>query len=196
MRIFITGATGFIGKQLCKKFREDGHDLVCLNHEKTDINDKDIDLQGAEVVFHLAGLLGKWGVPEADYWKVNYEGTKNILEASKKAGIRNFIYLSTGGVSGPLLNNELADETYPYKPSNIYEKTKVEAEKEVLKYSNDFVVTSLRPEFVYGPEDKHVLGLFQAVKNRFPLFAGGKSKLHPTYIDDVIFCCLASWTLN
>ncbi|GAH14262.1 unnamed protein product, partial [marine sediment metagenome] len=99
-----------------------------------------------------------------------------------------FVHCSSAGVLGAI-KNPPADESYPYNPSNIYEKTKAEAEKLVLKYHHEqgLPVIIIRPEFVYGPGDMHVLGLFKAIqKKRFFIIGDGNSTLHPTYIDDLI----------
>lgn len=214
--ILITGSTGFIGKHLIKallehKMRANINVLVRktsdISYLKSlgemrflygDLKDKASlkrSLKGTNIVFHLAGILGKYGVPEADYYAINTEGTRNLLEACAENGqIRQFIYLSSAGVLGP--NVENADEAYPFNPSNIYEITKAEAEKIASYYYNKMKVpvTVLRPEFLYGPGDMHLLGLFKAIKKRmFFLIDGGQSFLHPTYIEDIIqallTCC-------
>ncbi|MBU0732334.1 NAD(P)-dependent oxidoreductase [Patescibacteria group bacterium] len=188
MKIFVTGATGFIGGHLVPSLKDQGHEVVEIDRQRYDITDKDIDLQGAEAVYHLAGLLGKYGLPEEDYRNVNVEGTKNIFNLAKEQGVNKFFYLSSAGVQGPLPNGVVADERYQYNPSNIYEETKAEAERHVLNADSDMKVTAIRPEFIYGPGDMHVLGLFKQIqKGYFPLFGGGRSVLHPTYIDDLIF---------
>ncbi len=140
-----------------------------------------------EVVYHMAGKLGQAGVAEDVYENLHYQGTKNVLEAALPAGaIKRFIHCSSAGVQGPI-DNPPADERMPYAPSNIYERTKTKAEKLVLQYYKEYnlPVIILRPEFVYGPGDLHVLGLFAAIKKgMFVIFGKGSSLLHPTYIDD------------
>lgn len=177
MRITVTGGTGFIGSHLVRSLKEGGHEVNCLERGKNDIADADMDLRGADAVFHLAGLLGKHGIQEEEYWRVNFEGTKNILGLARKAGVKKFVHVSTGGAADP---------------RTIYEKSKAKAEEEVLKNKEEINVTVVRPEFVYGPGDKHVLGLFKAARKPFPLFNGGRSRLHPTYIDDVVAILLDS----
>ena len=203
MRIFVTGGTGFIGSHLIDSLIEKNHEVVALlrkssnvqylqGHEVElvygDITEKNsIKLNNIDVVFHLAGILGGWNIPEKKYWDVNLDGTRNMLDACLNKNIKQFVYLSTAGVLGPNVKN--ADESFPYNPSNIYEKTKAEAEKLVLEYNkkHGLPVTVLRPEFVYGPRDMHVLGLFRAIKKRrFFLIDGGKSFLHLTYISDLV----------
>ena len=103
--------------------------------------------------------------------------------------IKQFIHISSAGVLGPLTDGVVADESFPYNPSNVYEKTKCEAEKEILNFCEKQKIpfTIIRPEFVYGPGDTHVLGLFKAIRDkRFVILGDGRSFLHPTYIDDLI----------
>jgi dihydroflavonol-4-reductase len=146
-------------------------------------------VKGVDLVFACFGLLGKWGVPDCSYWQTNVEGVRNVLGAIPKAGIGQFIHLSSAGVLGPLADGVVADESFPFAPSNIYERTKSEAEKELcrLAVERGIPFTIIRPEFVYGPGDLHVLGLFRAItRRRFVLIGSGGSLLHPTYIDDLI----------
>jgi len=212
--ILITGATGFVGSHLVKALLEYSpkikinvlirktSDIACLkrlgniHYLQGDLEDKlslQRSVEGVNIVFHLAGMLGKHGVKKTRYCAVNTEGTRNLLEAClEERRIRQFIYLSSAGVLGPNVKN--ADETYPLNPSNIYERTKAEAEKIVFDYYHKMKVpvTVLRPEFLYGSGDWHVLGLFKAIKNRrFFLIDGGQSLLHPTYIEDIVQALLA-----
>lgn len=207
MNILVTGGTGFIGRNLINSLTEGPHKIKLLSRNKEaaelwaqpnvevlfgDVTEPE-SLQGlflgVEVVYHLAGKLGEAGVAEEVYRKLHYQGTKNVLEAALSAGfVKRFIHCSSAGVQGPILTPP-ADESLPYAPSNIYEETKAEAEKLVLEYhkQHGLPVIILRPEFVYGPGDLHVLGLFQAIKRgMFVIFGQGRSLLHPTYIDDTV----------
>jgi dihydroflavonol-4-reductase len=145
-------------------------------------------LEGIDIIYHLAGILGQSGIPDKAFWEINVQGTKNILDASSKHDIKRFIHCSTAGVTGPT-SSLPQDESFPYNPSNIYELTKAEAEKLVLQYHRDagLPVVVIRPEFVYGPGDTHTFGLFRVIQRRmFILIDGGRAIWHPTYIDDLI----------
>jgi len=202
MKILITGATGFIGKNLVLELVSKSHKVRCLvrktsrkndinylkklkvelfNGDLTDKNSLKGMCRGIDIVYHLTGVLGGFNVSEKLISDVNIMGTRNVLEESKKSNIKKFIFCSSAGVIGPIVSgNELS----PYNPSNFYEKTKVGAEKLVLKTKLNYIV--IRPEFVYGPMDNHVLPLFKAIKNkRFFIIGSGNSRLHPTYIDDL-----------
>lgn len=206
--VVLTGASGFIGKHLCAALAGRFSDVRALTRQQTaehdldflrrlgitlhqgDITDRE-SLSGAfqkdDTVLHLAGLLGGPSVSEEQLEGTNVLGTRNVVGAAKKAGIRRIIFLSSAGVYGPRTD---ARETDPVNPSTTYEGTKARAEREVIKSGLDYVI--LRPEFVYGPMDEHVLPLFSWLSKR-PVFVigNGQSLLHPTYVDDVVQCVLA-----
>lgn len=201
--ILVTGGTGFIGSHLVEALVDRGYPVRCLVRETSDLKYcKDLGVEfaygdmtektslqnavkGADTVFHLAGIIGKWGTPEEAYMNSHVVGTQNLLDCCIENNVKRFIYCSSGGVLGPLSKTP-ATEKYPYNPSNPYERAKAEAEKCVLNCSDRLQVTVIRPEFVYGPGDKHVLQLFNSIQNgKFKVLGNGKSLLHPTYINDL-----------
>lgn len=202
----VTGGTGFIGSSLVERLVKEGHEVRCLVRKTSNLNFlnklsveliygdiEDISsveraLDGVEVVYHIAGILGRWGIPEETYWQTHVKGTKNMLDAVLKRDIERFIHCSTAGVLGAIKKLP-ANESYPYNPSTIYENTKAEAEKIVLEYHDKYgiPVTVIRPELVYGPRDLHTLKLFKAIKKGFfPIIGNGNNTWHPVYIDDLI----------
>lgn len=201
MKILVTGATGFIGNALVQKLLKQKNKIrVLVRDQKFKTNSVEIILgdvtnpescgracEGIDIVFHCAGVLGGWGIANQKFWDVNVSGTKNMLDAASQTGVKRFVHVSSCGIFGPLKDGEVADETNSYNPTNIYEKTKIEGEKLVLLYAKKLPVTIVRPEFVYGPGDRHLLPLFKTInEKRFVLFNNGKSTVHPTYIDDAV----------
>jgi nucleoside-diphosphate-sugar epimerase len=217
VRALVIGGTGFLGSCIAHELLKRGFKVRSTTRHR-DASEPNSPVENGEIefvygnvleresladcmkdvdfVFTCFGLLGKWGVPDLDYQRINVEGLGNVLNAIPRTGIRQLIHLSSAGVLGPLPDGVVADESHPFNPSNIYESTKCEAEKKILRYAEEKGIpfTIVRPEFVYGPRDMHVLGLFRAVKNnRFPIIGKGDSLLHPTYVDDFvrgIFLCL------
>lgn len=206
--ILVTGATGFIGSHLTEKLVKDGHKVRCLVRKTSnsdfldklgvekiygdieDIRSIDAALKGVNIVYHTVGVLGKWTVPEDVYWRVHVTGVKNLLDSIVKMdnNLGRLVYCSTAGVLGPI-SKLPADESYQYNPTNVYERTKVEAEKLAIEYYNKYKipVVIIRPELVYGPRDLHTLKMFQTIKKGiFPIIGNGSSTLLPVYIDDLV----------
>jgi len=211
-RILLTGGTGFLGAAIARKLIENGSEVVALVRDleaargilppqvlllKGDItNSSKLPAFPSDVdtVIHSAGMLGTFLATESLYRLVNATGTENVLEAAQKAGIKRFLLVSSAGVLGPT-RKRLADEAWPLAPSNGYERSKAEAEQIVREFHSTGRIETVivRPEFVYGPRDLHVLGLFRAIRDRkFFLIGSGESLLHPTYIDDIVQGVLAA----
>jgi nucleoside-diphosphate-sugar epimerase len=145
-------------------------------------------MDGVDVVYHLAGMLGGEPVPDQAYRKLHVEGTGNVLRTAQEVGVGRFVHVSSPGVLGPI-DDAPADEDRPHTPSNIYEATKSEGEKLALAFAEreHLSLTVVRPEFVYGPGDTHVLGLFRAIqKGRFFFVGSGENLVHPTFVDDAV----------
>ena len=207
MRALVIGGTGFIGSHIVKYLLSESIEVSVLIRRESNIShlaDKRIEFKygnisdvnslfehtkDIDLVYSVFGILGRWGIPDQKYWEINTDGVKNLLDSCLNQNIKQFLHISSAGVLGPFSNGIVADESFPYNPSNIYEKTKCEAEKEILDYGKKHGIpfTIIRPEFVYGPGDMHVLGLFKSIEaKRFVFLGNGSSLLHPTYIDDLI----------
>lgn len=205
MRIVITGITGFVGGALAQALVAQGKTIVGLvrpNADTTHLSNPKIQLKTGDVthpdtlgslfqpgdwLIHAAGMLGQPGVPESAYHTLHVQGTQNILAAAARANVARVLYISSPGVLGPI-DGQPADETTPLAPSNPYERSKAAAEKAALDFvDKGLPVIIARPEFIYGPGDTHVLGLFQAVQRGLFFYIGkGQAVCHPTYIDDAV----------
>lgn len=199
MHILITGATGFTGSHLVRRLLSMGHKVRCLvRHpspiEKTgcsiitgDIRDRlsvEKAVSGIDIVFNIAAIFRTWGLPDKVYYDTHVEGTRNLLEASLKNNIKRFIHCSTIGVHGSI-KNPPGDEESPFRPGDIYQKTKLEAERLAMRYPMPIVI--IRPAGIYGPGDMRFLKLFRAIaRKRFIMIGDGKILWHPVYIDDLI----------
>lgn len=204
--MLITGASGFIGGKLADYYSNklSGVRLLVRNPEKLpeslrqnaevfigDLTSPDTltsALQGVDAVISAAGLLGAWKLSYQQLFEANVQGIENLVLAASGAGVKRFIHLSAGGVTGPVGSNPV-DESYSPSPRTDYERTKWEGEKRVLELAQnrDLNLLVIRPTFTYGPGDPHKLNLFRAVrKGRFAFIGNGLSTVHPVYIDDVV----------
>ena len=213
MKIVVTGATGFVGGALVRALLAEGHAVVgvkrplrlrsmqasssppTIQHPNLTWASADVTdpaslrglFDGADWLIHAAGMLGQVGVPESAYLKLHEQGTNHVLTEAQQAGVGRILYVSSPGVLGPI-SGPPADETAPLAPSNPYERSKAAAEMVAQVHAKaGLPVIIARPEFIYGPTDLHVLGLFKAVRDgRFFTIDGGKYSCHPTYIDDAV----------
>lgn len=215
MKVVVTGATGFVGSGLVRALLMRGDETTAvvrpaadkwrlsdlskaINWAEGDILQPDTLLPsftGADVVIHAAGQLGQAGIPSGYYMRVHVDGTRHVLEAAQAARVSKVLYISSPGVLGPIpMDAPPAVEAMPLAPSNAYERSKAEAEQVVHEFkARGLDVIVVRPEFVYGPGDTHVLGLFQAVqKGLFFTIGQGEALCHPTFIEDGVQGMLAA----
>ncbi len=186
--ILVTGGTGFVGTNLIRRLRSDDIPVraVVRNPDKAqglkelgvhvvpgDIADKqslEKAAAGVERVVHLVGIIQETG--GASFAGIHVEGTRNLLEASKKAGVRHFVYQSALG-------------TRPGAVSR-YHRTKWEAEELVRKSGIAFTI--LRPALIYGPGDQFTMRLAEIIRISpvLPVIGTGKSRVQPISINDVV----------
>ncbi|MFQ5598706.1 MAG: NAD-dependent epimerase/dehydratase family protein [Nitrospiria bacterium] len=203
--ILVTGATGFTGKNLCKRLIDDGHQVAAFVRTGSDIRDlqswkvdcRIVDIKNKndvlnhfhdfEKVFHIAAAYRMEHADRDEFHKVNVEATKNLLEAAKTRGVRRFIHCSTVGVQGDI-QDPPADENYRMEPGDHYQRSKVEGELLAKRYFEAGLPgVVVRPVGIYGPGDTRFLKLFRPVnKGRFVMIGSGKTLYHMTYIDDLI----------
>ena len=206
MRIALTGATGFVGGSLARALAGQGHEITALVRPTADRGRLDGlslrwhvgdvtepatlvgFLDGAEQVVHAAGMLGQAGVAEAAYRASTPAGRKTCSPPPRPSPVPpRVLHVSSPGVLGPI-SGPPAAEGAPRAPSNAYERSKAAAEAVAEAYAaRGLPLVIARPEFIYGPGDTHVLGLFRAVqRGRFFYIGGGGCRCHPTYIDDAV----------
>jgi dihydroflavonol-4-reductase len=142
---------------------------------------------GINIVYHLAGEV--YSNRCRDYYRINVEGTRNLVEECLTANIERFIYLSSIAAVGPSPGILLNEES-PCKPVNPYGKSKFEAERLLISYFDrfKFPITIFRAPIVYGPFGQHdvITKILKMIdKNRFFLIGGGKNLRSLCYINNL-----------
>lgn len=207
MRVLVTGGTGFTGTALVERLLAEGRSVVALDSKEGlrcdalrthgaevvigSVTDPDVverSMKGVELVFHLAAAFRELNVPDSFYHEVNVEGTRVVLAAARRQGVRKFVYCSTCGVHGNV-EHPPASEEAPIHPADYYQRTKYEAEPLVKREAGpDMETVILRPAAIYGPGDpERFFMIFKRVaKGTFPMFGTGQTLYHPLYIDNLI----------
>ncbi len=208
MTVFVTGVTGFTGGHLARFLVGQGFKVRGLVRPQSqglsgsleddgvevalgDLRDReslDAACQGVEVVYHIAASYRTAGQGADAYRAVNVTGTDHVLNAALAAGVRRVVHCSTGGVHGHI-EHPPATEEAPLAPGDIYQKTKLEAERHAqsLGQETGLEVVIARPIGIYGPGDTRFLRIFRGLaRGRFPMLGSGEVFYHLTYIDDLV----------
>ena len=187
MKIFVTGAAGFVGSHLAPFLIKSGHQVTALIKIKRDkklINPNatvvlgDLSknttwrdsLKGHDLIIHLAAQISS--KTEKLFNKNNVIATRNLVKAAKKAKIKKLILFSSAAVTSIR--------------KDWYSQTKEEKEKIVINSKIPYVI--LRPSMMYGPGDTKNMGWLINFVKKFPIIplpGGGKFGRQPIYIDDI-----------
>ena len=184
MKILLTGASGFVGKnsieKLSKKYKIYGFSrrkIDGIEYFQGDIsNIKDLEnaIAHVDTVVHLAGLIK--GSKKA-FYKTNVEGAKNLSQLCAKYNINKLIYVSSLAAKGPLEKNE---------PVSYYGYTKRLAELELLKNSHKYNLLILRPPVIYGPQEQEVYKIIKLANEAGIFFTINNMKLSFIYVEDLV----------
>jgi nucleoside-diphosphate-sugar epimerase len=218
MKLLLTGGTGFIGSRLALAARSMGYSVVVAGQVNTEAERaREAELArcgvttlqgplqdpayarrivlGCDAVIHLAAAQHEANVPDAYFFDVNVNGTRTLMEASKEAGVKRFVYGSTIGVYGES-DGRMLDETTPPRPVNVYGRSKLAAEELVNSYAKSLNVTIVRISETYGPGDFRLLKLFAAInRGRFFIIGSGLNRRQAVHVSDLVRGLLAV-TLN
>ena len=201
MKVFITGASGFIGRYLIEELRANDYQLVGLSRKthqtakgikfiKGDITKPETFskyLKDIDIVYHNAAYAMDWG-KKKDFHEINVQGTRNVAEACLRQGVNRLIYTSSAGVYGYPKKDEIITEKTEKKPLNMYQKTKYEGEK-VLRDYDDLVVSAIRPPLVFGPGSPALKIAFSNLRNGTMMYIGdGNQKITIAHPRDVAKC--------
>lgn len=199
-KVFITGAGGFMGKALVKRYRELGAEVCGLDvtaDPQAGIISGDVSqpdgweqaVQGSQLLIHTAAIVTN-NVAREEAWRVNVLGTRRVLEAARKAGVQRFVHISSLAAMRYIIADR-ADETAPVMPTgNPYVDTKIAGEQTVLAAhaAGEMACTIVRPSDIYGPGSRPwtVVPVQMIQKGLFLLPAHGQGVFRAIYIDDLV----------
>lgn len=206
-RVLVTGGTGFAGGVFIQQCNEI-YDIVAMVRKEKDrdtLKNKGakaviiVDdlmqitkehLEQIDIVVHFAALATVFA-PKEDFYHVNVDGTKYLLDKAQKSHVKTFIYISTESVL--FVGNELIQVTeampYPLRHKYDYSQTKAIAEEYVLEANtSEFRTIALRPSMIWGPNDsKFIPSVIQSVKDgNFMLIDHGLKPKSTTHIYNLI----------
>lgn len=213
-RVLIAGAGGYIGSKMVQSFLDHGHEIIALdryyfggvfdnlrNNKKLQIVKNDVRtinnniLKGVDVVINLAAISND---PSSELnpqvtQDINHKGAVHLAVLAKKHNIKKYILSSSCSVYGS--GDSTLDETSTLAPISEYAKSKIAAEKDILKLAtDDFCVTTLRLATVYGLSEKrmrfdlivNIMSLYAWRDKKIFILGGGKQWRPLVHIDDVI----------
>jgi nucleoside-diphosphate-sugar epimerase len=201
MRVFVTGASGFLGRALCERYAADGHEVRGMDlaaEAARDVVAGDVAVPGpwqdhaagCDLVIHTAAIVSLRTERPAEVWRANVLGTLHALEAAESGGAQRFVHFSSVTVFGFDFPDG-ADERHPVAPTGLpYPDTKIASEQVVLQAQLEGRVdaTIVRPGDVYGPGSRAwALLPAQMIRDRrLALPGGGKGVFSPVYVDNLV----------
>lgn len=210
MQTLVTGGAGFTGRHLVESLMKEGHGVTAIDlpgpafdrlsesgarAEVCDLCGNGDDLarlcEGKDTVFHVAALASPWGRREA-FFKVNVNGTENVIRACRKAGVKRLVAVSsTAAVFDGYTPHVRVDESLPYPTRflSAYGETKSMAERLVLAANGKNLETvAIRPHVIWGPRDTTFLGRLSTHAQAGPIMhvGGGLTETDTTYVENLV----------
>jgi nucleoside-diphosphate-sugar epimerase len=208
VKTLVTGASGFIGKHLVRILVEQGRDLRCLVRKTSDtqyLEDLEVELvygdllnkdslkniaKDVDIVYHLAGEI--YSNRSRDFYRVNFDGTRNLVEVCRPEKIEKLVFLSSIAAVGPnQTRGVLLNEQTPCNPVGPYGRSKLKTEQFLLQIFKkyEFPVIIIRAPMIYGLLGQSdiitkILRLIQ--KGRIIIIGDGKNLRSLCYIDNLI----------
>jgi len=197
-----------LGRAVAKTIERNGHQVTVMQRRPSGLPCHEIQgditnthavqraMADQQAVVHLAARVsptGRW----SEFFDVNVTGTRNLLDAGKRADVERFIYVSSPAVasSGAAHVGEIALPADPASTRSYYARSKAEAELLVLGQApGDMVVAALRPHLVWGPGDEQLVArvIDRARAGSLRLIGSGAALVDSTYVDNAADAIAAS----
>ncbi|MCB0405038.1 MAG: NAD(P)-dependent oxidoreductase [Bdellovibrionales bacterium] len=172
--VLVTGSSGFVGSALLSALNACGLRLSGLDllpptnpnlekHFTGSVLDAPLvekATKGTDAIIHLAAAHKDFGVSREEYFQVNVDGTRTLLEAASSLGVKTFVYFSSVAVYSPNRGTGPITESGETRPTSDYGKSKLAAEEHVVRWAQaatDRQALILRPTNIFGPENHHNL---------------------------------------
>ncbi len=189
MQVFVTGGSGFVGRQVVRRLAAEGYQPVCLARPGSehrlpqvpglqvrlgDVTDSDSlagALEGCQAVIHLVGILREFPARRITFDRLHLQATVNLLAAAEAQGVRRFLHMSANGAA--------ADG------ATAYYRSKWQAEQRVQGSSLRW--TLFRPSIIFGREDRFCNVLARQIRllPLVPVIGDGRYALAPVAVEDV-----------
>lgn len=211
MKVLVTGGGGFLGRRIVELLLDRGDEVTILARGhypevealgasalQVDLADRDAVFGalagGFDAVIHVAVKAGFWG-DLAEYWAVNVEGTRHLMDAMEEHGVGRLVYTSTPSVVGYDTDIQCGGPDLPYAERHLspYPESKAAAEAMILAANGPPLATvALRPHLIYGPRDTNLFPrvIERAAAGRLPMIGDGKAKVDFTYVDNAAWAHL------
>jgi len=189
-RILLTGATGFVGTHTVHHLVEKGYQVRCLVRKNSDTSrlPAEVELAEGHLLDYetlLKAVHGCWGIMHVggvvrvtqvrDFYRINRDGTANLVKAAKEKNIKRFLLCSSQAASGPSMPDLRRKWNDKPEPVTNYGKSKLAGENVLKENAGEMWFAIVRPPAVYGPWDRAFLTLVKWVKRGFKLRLGDGS---------------------
>lgn len=212
-RVLLTGGTSLLVRRTAELLQARGDEVVLLQRHASDLDVPQVlgdvrdagmvqrAMHGCDAAIHAAakvGVTGRWD----DYRSINVDGTTNVVDAARRAGIRTLVHVSTPSVAhagssvvGAVAEPPVTGRRVSGRVGAFYAESKAIAEPIALAAASDSLgVVAVRPHLIWGPGDTQLVGRIveRARSGRLALVGGGTALIDTTYIDNAASAMVAA----